>query len=47
MAVNKLEAESKRIATMVGAEKLGTSWVKALLSEFKKPYIKEVCEKVK
>lgn len=44
MAVSKLEAESRRIAAMVGAEKLGSSWVKALLSEFKKPYIKEVCE---
>ena len=42
IAGNKLEAESKRLAASVGAEKLGLSWVKALLSEFKKPYIKEV-----
>lgn len=42
MAVNKIHAESKRIAATVGAEKLGPSWVKALLSEFKQPYIKEV-----
>ena len=42
MAQKKLEAETKRIAATVGTEKLGPSWVKALLSEFKKPYIKEV-----
>ena len=44
MAVKKLEAETKRIAAAVGTEKLGPSWIKALLSEFKKPYIKEVYE---
>ena len=42
MALKKLEAETKRIAATVGTEKLGPSWIKALLSEFKKPYIKEV-----
>lgn len=42
MATKKLEAEAKRVAATVGAEKLGLSWVKALLTEFKKPYIKEV-----
>ena len=42
IAAKKLEAESKRIVATVGAEKLGPSWLKALLSEFKKPYIKEV-----
>jgi hypothetical protein len=42
MALKKLEAETKRIAAVVGTEKLGPSWIKALLSEFKKPYIKEV-----
>lgn len=42
MVLKKLEAETKRIAATVGTEKLGPSWIKALLSEFKKPYIKEV-----
>ena len=42
MALKKFEAETKRIAAAVGTEKLGPSWIKALLSEFKKPYIKEV-----
>ena len=42
MALKKFEAETKRIAVAVGTEKLGPSWIKALLSEFKKPYIKEV-----
>ena len=47
IATKKLEAESKRVAALVGAEKLGPSWVEALLSEFKKSYIKEVDEKKK
>ena len=42
MAAKKFEAESKRVVAMVGAS-LGSSWLKALLDEFKKPYIKEVC----
>ena len=42
MAKKKFEAESKRIAVMVGAS-LGASWLEALFNEFKKPYIKEVC----
>lgn len=42
MESNKLEAESKMIAKKFGADKIGLSWMKALHSEFKKPYISTV-----
>lgn len=42
MERNRLEAEARVIAKKFGAEKLGLTWVKALLAEFKKPYMQEV-----
>ena len=42
MERNRLDAEARVIAKKLGAEKLGLTWVKALLAEFKKPYMQEV-----
>ena len=42
MERNRLEAEARVITKKLGAEKLGLTWVKALLAEFKKPYVQEV-----
>lgn len=42
MERNRLEAEARVITKKLGAEKLGLTWVKALLAEFKKPYMQEV-----
>ena len=44
MENNKLEAEAKMIAKKFGGERIGLSWMRALQSEFKKPYIQEVRE---
>ena len=41
MENSKLEAEAKIIAKKFGSEKLGLSWMKALLNELKKPYMQE------
>ena len=43
MERNRLEAEAKIIAKKFGTKEMGLSWVKALLPEFKKPYMQEVC----
>ena len=42
MERNRVEAEARVIAKKLGAEKLGLTWVKALLAEFKKTYMQEV-----
>ena len=42
MEQNKLEAEGKRLAKKFGVERIGTTWVKALSSEFKAPYMEKV-----
>lgn len=42
MERNRLEAEAKVIAKKFGTKEMGLSWVKALLPEFKKPYMQEV-----
>ncbi len=39
---NKLEAESKMITKKFGADRIGHSWMNALHTEFKKPYINTV-----
>ena len=44
MEKKRLEAEARRLARRFGAEEIGISWVKALLAEFKKPYVQEVSE---
>ena len=40
--MKRIEAESKMIANKFEAKAIGSSWTKALLSEFKKPYIQKV-----
>ena len=42
MERNRVEAEARVVAKKLGAEKLGLTWVKALLAEFKKTYMQEV-----
>jgi len=42
MERNRLEAEAKVIAKKFGTKEMGLSWVKALLPEFKKPYLQEL-----
>lgn len=42
MEAKKAEAESRRLARQFGTERIGTSWTKALLPEFKKPYLQQV-----
>ncbi len=42
MESKKLEAESKQIAKKFDAKEIGISWVKELLDEFHKPYIRQV-----
>ena len=42
MERNRVEAEARVITKKLGAEKLGLTWVKALLAEFKKTYMQEV-----
>ena len=39
---NGSEGEGQLIAKKFGAEAVGTTWVKTLLPEFKKPYVDEV-----
>ena len=46
MESNKLEAEAKIIAKKFGGNSIGLSWMRALRSEFKKPYIQEVRSEV-
>ena len=38
----KLKAETRRLSSRFSAKDIGISWVKALLDEFKKPYIQDV-----
>ena len=42
MQQNKLEAEGKRLAKKFGVQRIGTTWVEALGSEFKAPYMDKV-----
>lgn len=42
MERNKMEAEARLYARRLGAETFGSTWVQALLPEFKKPYMEKV-----
>ena len=42
MERNKMEAKAKFYARRLGAETIGSTWVQALLPEFKKPYMEKV-----